>query len=148
MMTMSNSLTLGALAAVVASSLADAQIPATRQLGPVSATSSEAFGANIFVRHLKDGVLVNDVVNRRLLLFDTSLTKFTVVADSTPATANAYSGRSGGLIAYKADSTLFVDAASMSMLVIDPAGKVQRVMSVPRSKRSEERRVGKVGNDR
>ncbi|HEU4995092.1 MAG TPA: hypothetical protein VFT29_09730 [Gemmatimonadaceae bacterium] len=130
---MSNSLKLGALAAVVVSSIAEAQIPATRQIGSVTATTSEAFGVNVFVRHLKDGVLVNDIANRRLLLFDTTLSKFTVVADSTPATANAYSGRNGGLIAYKADSTLFVDAASMSMLVIDPAGKVQRVMSVPRS---------------
>src|SRR5258705_12882787 len=133
MMKMSSSFKLGAYAAVLVSSVAGAQIPATRQIGPVTATSNEVFGVNIFVRHLKDGVLVNDVANRRLLLFDTALTKFTVVADSTPATANAYSGRSGGLIAYKADSTLFVDAQSMSMLVIDPTGKVGRVMSVPRS---------------
>lgn len=130
---MSNSLKLGAVAMVLVSASVAAQIPATRQIGPVAATSGETFGVNVFVRHLKDGVLVNDVANRRLLLFDSTLSKFTVVADSTPATANAYSGRMGGLIAYKADSTLFVDAASMSMLVIDPAGKVQRVMSVPRS---------------
>src|SRR5207244_1770744 len=79
------------------------------------------------------GVLVNDVQNRRLLLFDTTLSAFTVVADTTPATANAYSSPVGGLIAYRADSSLFVDPRAQSMLVIDPAGKVGRVMAVPRS---------------
>src|SRR5205814_39180 len=58
---------------------------------------------------------------------------FTVLADTTPATASAYGGRIGGLIAYRGDSTLFVDPQSQSMLVIDPAGKVGRVMAVPRS---------------
>jgi hypothetical protein len=78
-------------------------------------------------------VLVNDPQRRRVLLFDSTLTSFTVVADSTGATANAYSGRVAGLIPYRGDSTLFVDPQSLSMLVIDPAGKVGRVMSVPRS---------------
>lgn len=109
------------------------QQPAVRQLGAVTATSSEVFGTNVFVRHVRNGVLVNDVQNRRLLMFDPQLTRFEVVADTTPATASAYSGRIGGLIAYKGDSSLFVDASSMSMLMIDPAGKIQRVMSVPRS---------------
>jgi hypothetical protein len=65
-------------------------------------------------------------------MFDSTLSTFTVVADSTSATANAYSSRLGGLIAYRGDSTLFVDPTSLSMLVIDPAGKIARVMSVPR----------------
>jgi hypothetical protein len=109
------------------------QPPAIRQLGGVVATSSESLGRRAFVRHLKAGLLVNDVENRRLLLLDSSLALVRVVADSTAATANAYSGRIGSLIAYRGDSSLFIDAQSMSMLVIDPAGKVGRVMSVPRS---------------
>lgn len=109
------------------------QSPAIRQLGPVAAVSSDSFGEAVFVRHLKNGVLVNDLRNRRLVMFDSMLASGTVVADSTPATANAYSARSAGLIAYRADSSLFVDAQSLSMLVIDPEGKVGRVMSVPRS---------------
>ena len=131
---MNTSFTLAAVALVAASHLAAAQQqPPIRPLGPVDAASSEAFGANVFVRHGKNGVLVNDVQHRRLLMFDPDLKSFSVVADTTPATANAYSGRVGGLIAYRGDSSLFVDPASMSMLVIDPSGKVQRVMSVPRS---------------
>lgn len=118
----------------LASSILEAQQrPVIRQLGAVTATSAEPLGRRAFVRHLKGGVLVNDVEKRRLLLLDSSLAVVSVVADTTAATANAYSGRIGSLIAYRGDSTLFVDAQSMSMLVIDPSGKVGRVMSVPRS---------------
>jgi hypothetical protein len=77
-------------------------------------------------------VLVNDIAGRKLVLFDSTLASFTIVADTTSATANAYSSRAGGLIPFKGDSTLFVDPTSLSMLVIDGTGKVARVMSVPR----------------
>jgi hypothetical protein len=121
-------------AILTALSPADAQQqPAIRQIGPVISASAEPFGQRAFVRHVKAGVLVNDVEQRRLVLLDTVLGLASVVADTTPGTANAYSGRVGSLIAYHADSSLFVDPQSMSMLVIDPAGKVTRVMSVPRS---------------
>jgi hypothetical protein len=109
------------------------QQPPVRQIGAVEATAAESFGGMIFVRHTKNGVLVNDQQNRRVVMFDPALAKMTVVADTTPATANAYSGRVGSLVAYRADSSLFIDPQSMSMLVIDPEGKVGRVMSVPRT---------------
>jgi hypothetical protein len=123
------------LAAALISVAAGAQSPPPiRPLGPVVAKSTESFSNLAGVRALSDGrVLVNDVTNRRVLLFDSTLARFTIVADSTAATANAYSGRFAGLIAYRGDSTLFVDPASLSMLVIDPAGKIGRVMSVPRA---------------
>jgi hypothetical protein len=107
--------------------------PAIRPLGPVVARSTETISNQTPVRHLPRGVLVNDVARRRVLLFDSTLTSFTVIADTTSATSNAYSGRVAGLIAYRGDSTLFVDPTSLSMLVIDPSGKVGRVMSVPRT---------------
>jgi hypothetical protein len=110
------------------------QRPAIRPIGAVVAKATEPFGAIAGVRQLSDGhVLVNDIPKRRVLMFDPSLGTFTVIADSTSATANAYSGRFGGLISYKGDSTIFVDPTSLSMLVIDGSGKVARVMSVPRS---------------
>src|SRR5438105_10935428 len=109
------------------------QLPPIRPLGPIVATSSEPLGALVFARHLPAGVLVNDVSNRRLVLLDSALSHPSVIADTTPATANGYSGRSAAMIAYHGDSTLFVDAASLSMLVIDPAGKIVRTMAVPRS---------------
>lgn len=114
--------------------LAAQQLPPVRQLGPVVTTTSEKLGAVSAIRQLSDGrVLVNDIIGRRVLLFDSALKTFTVVADTTSATANAYGSRAGGLIAYHGDTTLFVDPASLSMLVVDPNGKIARVMSAPRA---------------
>lgn len=123
------------LIAVTAPCLAQAQQrPAIRPIGAVVAKATEPFSGINGVRQLSDGhVLVNDIAKRRVLMFDPSLGTFTVIADSTSATANAYSGRFGGIISYKGDSTIFVDPTSLSMLVIDGSGKVARVMSVPRS---------------
>src|SRR5881394_1588201 len=84
------------LAIVATAATAHAQqLPPVRQLGAVVATSSEPLGALVFARSLPGGVLVNDVQSRRVLLFDTTLAAATVVADTTSATANAYSGRIG-----------------------------------------------------
>jgi hypothetical protein len=132
------------------SSLAGAQErPAIRQLGAVVARSTEPLAGVTGVRQLPDGrVLVNDIPKRRVLLFDPSLGSFTVVADSTSATANAYSGRIGGLIAYKGNSTIFVDPTSLSMLVIDESGKVGRVISVPRSQDAMMLTAGNAAFDR
>ena len=118
-----------------ANSLCLAQtLPPIRQLGPVTAVAKEPLGAVSSVRHLPDGrVLVNDIIGRRVVMFDSALSTVTIVADTTSATANAYGVRPGGLIAYRGDSTLFVDPASLSMLLIDPNGKIARVMSAPRA---------------
>jgi hypothetical protein len=127
-------LSLGIAAPFAAlSPVAAQQRPDVRPLGPVVATSTETFGPMVFIQHGAGGVIVNDPMNRRLLKLDESMANPVVIADSTPATANAYSGRSGALLAYRGDSTLFVDPGSYSMLVIDPAGKIARVMSVPRT---------------
>ncbi len=110
------------------------QRPPVRQIGAVSATSSESYPTIVGVRALPDGrVLVNDVGARRVLLYDASLSTFTIVADSTSDTGNAYGGRTGNLIAYRGDSSVFIDPASVSMLVIDGSGKVARVMAIPRA---------------
>jgi hypothetical protein len=110
-----------------------AALPPVRTLGKTLASSTELLGAVSQVRALPDGrLLVNDNAGRKVALFDRSLQSFTIVADTTSATANAYSSRAAGLIQYKGDSTLFVDPQSLSMLVIDGKGNVTRVMSVPR----------------
>lgn len=128
-----STLSASLLATSLAAPLFAQQPPAPRPLGAVTRTAAEPFGSIMSVRHLPGGrLLVNDVARRRVLLLEPDLAKFTVVADSTSATANAYSGRTGNLIPYRGDSTLFVDPAALSMLVIDPSGKVGRVMSVPR----------------
>jgi hypothetical protein len=107
------------------------ELPPIRQLGAVTATATEKLGFTANVRPLADGrVYVNDPSGRRVLLFDAALQHFTIVADSMGANGNTY-GRIGGLVAYRGDSTLFVDPQSLSMLVLDASGKVGRVMSVP-----------------
>ncbi|QJR36706.1 hypothetical protein [Gemmatimonas groenlandica] len=123
----------GLLTALASSASAQAR-PPIRQLGAVHATTTDSLGMVNNVRALPGGrLLVNDATSRRVLLVDSAFKLISIVADSTSSTANAYGPRSGSLIAYRGDSTLFVDAASLSMLVIDPAGKIGRVMSVPRS---------------
>ena len=126
-----------AAAALLAGSaaVAGAQgLPPIRPLGAVIATSADSLGQVVTVRALSNGgVLVNDPMDRRLVLLDSTLAHVTIVADSTSGSANAYPGRFGGLLAYRGDSSLFVDPASMSMLVVDAGGTVARVMSVPRS---------------
>ncbi len=131
---MSNMLRPGLFATVVFVSIAAAQTPPTpRPLGRVRATSTEALASVSQVRGLPGGrLIVNDVTGRRVLLFDSTLKVVTVIADSTGTTANAYGSRLGGLIAYRGDSTLFVDPASLSMLMIDANGAIRRTLAAPR----------------
>ena len=125
-----------AFGTALVSSIAGAQskgleLPPIRQLGAVTATATEKLGIVNNLRALSDGrVYVNDPMDRRVILFDAGLQTFTVVADSLGANGNTY-GRVAGLIPSRGDSTLLVDPQSLSMLVLDPAGKVARVMSVP-----------------
>ncbi|MBA3645559.1 MAG: hypothetical protein H0W63_05220 [Gemmatimonadaceae bacterium] len=120
--------------AIVCSTAGAQQRPAIRQLGPVVGKTTETFSSIAGVRPLSGGgVIVNDVSGRKLVLFDAGLGTQVLVADSTSATATAYAGRTGGLIPYRADSSIFVDPTSMSMLIVDGSGKIARVMSVPRT---------------
>jgi hypothetical protein len=134
MMTRATKLLMRAMLAFGAGTAAAAQSPPpTRPLGPVLATSAEPLGSISQVRALLGGrVIVNDITGRRVVMFDSTLKNITLIADSTSGTAVAYGSRIGGLIAYRGDSTLFVDPASLSMLVIDPNGKIARTMAVPR----------------
>lgn len=120
-------------ALTVFATIARAQTPPpVRPLGPVQATSTEALASVTQVRALPGGrVIVHDLTGRRVLLFDSTFKNFTVIADSTSATGNAYGSRLGGLVSFRGDSTLFVDPQSISMLVIDPNGKIVRTMAAP-----------------
>jgi hypothetical protein len=110
------------------------QRPPIRPLGAITAKSAETYNGPVTIRSLSNGsVLVNDLSGRRVLLFDASLGKPAVVADTTAATANAYGSPVGALIAYRGDSTMFADPQSQSMLVIDPSGKIGRVVAIPRA---------------
>lgn len=118
---------------LAAGPLASQSLPPVRPLGSTVARSTEPMGAVSIAIPLPDGkVLVNDILKRRVLLMDSTLTDITVVADSTSSTANAYGNRGGGLLSWRGDSALFVDPSSMSMLVISAAGRISRVIAAPR----------------
>src|SRR5689334_19055231 len=101
--------------AFLATTVAGAQQqPAIRQLGPVVAKSTIFASPRLTVRALPGGrLLVNDLAGRKVVMLDSTLANVSVVADTTSATANAFSGRMGGLIAYRGDSSLFVDPQAM-----------------------------------
>ncbi len=118
--------------AVASPAAAQQALPPVRPVGPIEAVTAAPMRAVSAVRELSGGrVLVNDIVSHRVLLFDSTLAHAIPVADSTASTANAYGNQPGGLIPYRGDSTLFIDPASLSMLVFDDSGKVARVMAVP-----------------
>lgn len=104
-----------------------------RQLLAASATSTETLGSVAAVRQLSNGnVLINDQAKKRVLLLDEQLKLLRIVADTTVNTLHAYGPHPDGLIAYRGDSTLLVDPASLSMLVLDAKGQIVRTMAAPR----------------
>jgi hypothetical protein len=107
--------------------------PPLRRLGAAVATS-DALGAVAAIQALPGGkLLVNDPSRRQLVLLDSTMKLIAVVADTTPATKSAYGTRAAGLLPFRGDSALFVDPNSLSMLVIDPTGKIARIMAAPRA---------------
>jgi hypothetical protein len=119
-------------ASLAAQETAPAQIP-IRTLGQAEARSSVSLGGVTQLRALPDGrVFVNDGPRRQVLLFDAALRTERVVADTLEA-AIPYGTRNFGVMPYVADSTLLVDPATLSMLVLNSKGELVRVMAAPRS---------------
>ena len=107
--------------------------PPIRRIATASAISRQSFGSLTDVQELSGGrLLVNDGGRRQLLLLDTTLTLVRVVLDSMSETENTYGNRVGTLVGYLADSSLFIDPASLALLILDPEANVARVRSVPR----------------
>ncbi|HEY5062457.1 MAG TPA: hypothetical protein VII52_13030 [Gemmatimonadaceae bacterium] len=108
--------------------------PAVRQIGRLERVTSDSLASVASALPLRDGrVLVNDRIARRVLLYDSTLTHASVVADTTAATANAYGARPASLIRYRGDSALLIDQSSLSMFVIGPSGAIAHVMAIPRA---------------
>ncbi|HTR77538.1 MAG TPA: hypothetical protein VMH39_05490 [Gemmatimonadaceae bacterium] len=107
-------------------------VPPIRPLGPTLRVSRDSFGYIASVNVLSDGrVLANDTQGNRLVLFDSSLSHFTTVIDTSSATDKAYGALGGWLFSYIGDSSLFADWASLSFLLITPSGKIGRVLAAP-----------------
>lgn len=126
-----------------ASALAAQQAPPVHLINAPNASTKPSFGTVAAVRQLPNGrLLVNDVQRRQLVMLDQTLTTPTIIADSVTGGVNSYGPSAGGLIAYYADSSLFIDPRDLSMFVIGPAGNIVRVGAVPRSQDA-----GMLGNN-
>ena len=97
-----------------------------------NATSTDHFGAILGLRALPDGrLLVNDGLRHQLILLDANLTRRAVVLDSGAVGAKSYGSVGSPLLPYLGDSSLFVDAASLSLVVLDGKGEAARVVAAP-----------------
>src|SRR4051812_13046776 len=122
------------LAVSVAISGVSAQLPPVRPLGPIVATTTETWGSVPSIRALSDGrVVISDMTRRRLVMVDSILSHAENVLNPSGAAASTYPARGGQLFALPGDTTLVLDVAGVSFVVLDKTGKVIRVESVPRT---------------
>jgi hypothetical protein len=124
---------LVAVAGILSSTAAAAQLPPVRQLGAPVATITESFPGVPSIRALSDGrLMVSDMNRRRLMIYDSSLAKPKGILNPAGSAATTFPAQGGLLIPLAADSTLVFDAAGSSFMQLDPEGNVTRVMAVPR----------------
>ena len=130
----SNSVTLFLCSTLAASAPAVAQqVVPIRELSAPEAKTSQHFGSILGVRHLAGGgLLVNDAGRRQLVTLDPSFANRAVLVDSVAEGGQSYGPRAAPLIPFLGDSSLFVDGQSLSLLVIDPSGKIMTVRSAPK----------------
>jgi hypothetical protein len=108
----------------LASTTTAQSLPPVRQLGRIITKSPAIMGSIASTRELSHGrVLVNDTATRRLYVFDSTLRARMAVLDSTEGVKHSYGISPGGVIAYRADSTLFASPSLVSMILLDPAGR-------------------------
>lgn len=119
---------------VLAAALQGQQPPPVRQINAVTAMSRDTLSAVATAVEVSGGrVFVNDIIGRRVLMYDSTLASATVVADSDATAPNSYGARPGTLMPFRGDSVLFITPSSMSMQVLGPTGQVSRVMAMPSS---------------
>ena len=108
-------------------------VPVREVTAPLAKAMRPIGGANM-LRALPDGsIFVNDVQRRQLLRFDATLQNVVIVADTAPGALMPYGQRPIGLLPYLGDSSIVVDPATLSMVVLNRDGKTVRVMASPRT---------------
>ncbi|MEP6780234.1 MAG: hypothetical protein ABJC26_10115 [Gemmatimonadaceae bacterium] len=107
------------------------------------AEAAEKLDLILGMQQLSDSrILLNDAGHLRLLIFDSTLTNFSILADGS-GKAGDYGASPAQLIPYLADSSLFVQSASRTLLLIDNVGKIVRTLALPKSAD-----IGYVGGSR
>src|SRR6185503_14402159 len=117
---------MAAITLVTAPAMAQNTIP-QRQLGPALYTTVEPLTLLLSAHRKSDGrLLVNEGPRHRLLMFDSTLSRATLIADSSGSTGLKYGPNISPTIPYLADSVLFVDGPARALIVLDPNGKQTR----------------------
>lgn len=125
----------GGLLWICLSDALGAQVPTIpiRRLSAAEAVSADTITVLQSLRELSDGqLLVNESGRRRLLQFAPDLQSRLIIADTASGASQPYGPRVTAIMPFSGDSSLMVDADGRALLVIDPRGTVQRVMSLPR----------------
>lgn len=108
----------------------------TIPIRPVNILASTDSGviANVYVvRVMPDGsVILNDASKRRLLLIDTSMKKFKVIADTAGESKVPFGNQLGGMLFFPSDSIAFIDRPSQALTIVDAKGNVGRTFSPPK----------------
>jgi hypothetical protein len=109
-----------------------------RRLTAVASTDSGVIDGLEAIHVLSDGrVFLDDLSRRRLLLFDSTLKRFTIVADTAagapmPFGLGASSGSgNGAILSFPGDSVAFVDIDAKSLTIIDAKGHFGRITTPP-----------------
>lgn len=112
---------------------AQAQPIPVHHLNPPTAQTTTPLGLFLGIKQLSDGrVIVDDAQRLRLLMFDSTLTKFTILADTTGKAGFNYGEARGKFTSYVGDSSLFSEQSSQTLLVLDPSGRIARVTTAPK----------------
>ena len=110
---------------------AQATVP-VRDLSPPDARSTTFFGDVFGLQEIAGGeVIVNDGAHRQLILLDSRLARRRTILDSIASGPNGYGPVASPLIRFMGDSSIFVDGASQSLIVIDSHGQVARTIAAP-----------------
>ncbi|MEO7362317.1 MAG: hypothetical protein ABI120_18445 [Gemmatimonadaceae bacterium] len=104
-----------------------------RELSAPTAKSAQTFGSILGVREIANGkLLVNDARRRQLSVLDAKLANKSIVIDSVSVGRQGYGRYAAPIIPYLGDSTLFVDAEALSLVVLDQNGAAARVSAAPK----------------
>ncbi|HTR78349.1 MAG TPA: hypothetical protein VMH39_09575 [Gemmatimonadaceae bacterium] len=103
-----------------------------RPLDHIVASTTDSLGIIRGARQLSDGrVLVNDGGHSELILYDASLRRLRVVADTNVETSKAYGAGTGDILRARGDTTLFLDWSSRAFVTVLPNGTLGKIVAVP-----------------
>lgn len=120
--------------ALCASLRAQDAIP-VRRLTITAASDSGVLSEVLGVRAVPRGrVIVNDWDRRRLIMFDSTMKRFTVLTDTVPGAPGSYGWNAAYIVPYTRDSTLFIVQGTGAFVVIDPNGRMVKTIAPPRSR--------------